>query len=78
MFVQGHTLVLGWNRQAPRLLRQLAADAHGSARALGRRVVVLSEQSKEAVEGEVERALQVWVGGQGEGVRWWGPASRGQ
>lgn len=31
-----HTLVLGWNRQAPLLLRQIGTSCHGDSRVLGR------------------------------------------
>lgn len=33
--IQSHTLVLHWNRQAPLLLRQMAANGHGETRTLG-------------------------------------------
>lgn len=31
-----HTLLLGWNRQAPLLLRHMATNCHGDSRVLGR------------------------------------------
>lgn len=34
--ISDHALVLNWNRDAPRLLRQMAAHGHGDTRALGR------------------------------------------
>ena len=43
--------------QAPLLLRKIAGDGHGCLETLGRSVVILADESKERIEGEVARMV---------------------
>ncbi|KAI3438204.1 hypothetical protein D9Q98_000641 [Chlorella vulgaris] len=52
-----HTLVLGWNRQAPLLLRQIGTSCHGDSRVLGRQIVVLADRDRDELDADVSQTL---------------------